>query len=441
MTRPAVQRISDRECAIRTGELPADVVARATACILDQMGIQLRAASLPVVAPVLAPEYDGPATTYSEFAGAALGHSCEFDDCHFDCGHPGCCVVSAALGVGGRLGSSGDAVLRAVVAGYEAEVLAIGPVHAALMRNGWDGTKVGGVFGAAAAAASLLGSDAEGVANALAIAASDACGTTEFASSGGDVKLLHPASATRAGVTAAVLAHRGMAGPRRALEGERGLYALFAGGDDNASERIWSGEYHLRDVIFRLYPLVARHHAALDAAARLVADHGVHGQDVAEVVVGLPRWAMGHADPAGPPKDAVGAQASLRFSMALLLTEGHNKLSAYLDPARWSDATLGALAERVTAVGRDFGDPDARLGAEVELVLRDGRRLTRFEPTFRGNADNPATADEIERKYFDLAGEVVDERTARAVADAVTGLPSASDLGGLLPLLRQAAQS
>ena len=75
---------------------------------------------------------------------------------------------------------SGAAVLAALVAGYEAMVLGVGPVHPTTMATGWHGTKVGGVFGTAAAAAALFELDAATTAHALAVAGSEASGTLEY---------------------------------------------------------------------------------------------------------------------------------------------------------------------------------------------------------------------------------------------------------------------
>lgn len=406
------------------------------------------AASLPKLAPVLALAESmadpGGSTVallshrvrpaYAAYAGAALGHSCEFDDCHFECGHPGCCAVPVALALGESLGTGGEAVLRAVVAGYSSAVLAIGPVQPKLLGNGWDGTKVAGVFAAAAAASSLLGLDTAQTADALAIAASDASGTTEFAQSGGDVKALHAGLAARAGIEAAVLAQAGLGGPRTALDGSHGLYRVFAGTSEQPPGS--AGDFPIRDVIFRLYPIVARHHAALDALGYLVARHGFGPADVAEIVVGLPPWAAARAGLAGPPKDAVSAQANLGYSVAVKLLTGRNELPLYFDPARWADPDVGALADRVTVVGTDFDVAGAQLGADVEVRLHDGRRFTRFERTFRGNKDNPATSAEIEEKFRRLAADRLPPGRVDRVAEVVSALDVLADVRELTALLR-----
>src|ERR1700730_1932440 len=165
------ERLADRLGGIRYERLPTDVVERAKLCILDQLGIQLRGAPLPQSGPAIAlaralggpPESTIPlvgdrvSAPYAAFAAAALGHSCEYDDSHFQCGHPGVCVIPVGLALGEKHAASGRDVLAAVVAGYEAMVLAVGPIHHSTLTTGWHGTKVGGVFAAAAAASGILG--------------------------------------------------------------------------------------------------------------------------------------------------------------------------------------------------------------------------------------------------------------------------------------------
>jgi len=87
---------------------------------------------------------------------------------------------------------------------HEAMVLAVGPIHHSFAMTGWQGSKIGGVFGAAAASSVLLGLGETQTAHALAIAGSEASGTLEYDRAGGDVKPLFPAMAARSGVEAAL---------------------------------------------------------------------------------------------------------------------------------------------------------------------------------------------------------------------------------------------
>ena len=82
----------------------------------------------------------------------------------------------AGSGAGASAGLSGRAVLTAFILGVEVECRignAVSPGHYA---RGWHITSTCGVFGAAAACAKLLGLSADGIANAIGIAASQSAG-------------------------------------------------------------------------------------------------------------------------------------------------------------------------------------------------------------------------------------------------------------------------
>ena len=93
------------------------------------------------------------------FLVGGLSHILEMDDLHrASVTHPGCVVVPAALAIGLRTRCSGPALLDAILRGYEAVArigMAVGPAHYRI----WHSTATCGPFGAAMAAADLLGLD------------------------------------------------------------------------------------------------------------------------------------------------------------------------------------------------------------------------------------------------------------------------------------------
>src|SRR2546425_12493733 len=82
------------------------------------------------------------------FLGGTAAHGIELDD-GFRQGsvHPGCVVVPAVLALGHERHSNGQALMEAIVAGYEA-VIAIGRAcHPDLRQRGFHPTAAVGVFG------------------------------------------------------------------------------------------------------------------------------------------------------------------------------------------------------------------------------------------------------------------------------------------------------
>jgi 2-methylcitrate dehydratase PrpD len=167
-----------------------------------------------------------------------------------------------------------------VVAGIQVMGL-LGAALPKMVTIGWHGSKVLGVYGAAAAAGRILGLTPEQLVNAFGIAGSDASGGMEYDKSGGEVKRLHAGSASRSGLEAAELAQLGLTGPATIFEGPRGLLQLFGdGGDVTALDAIWD-RWLVLDTIVRLYPSVATNHAPLDVIRKLREEHGIKAANVA----------------------------------------------------------------------------------------------------------------------------------------------------------------
>ena len=95
-------------------------------------------------------------------------HTVELDDIFRDgIYHPGAPTIAAALALAQASGASGEQFLRAVIVGYEISTR-IGAAMGTAHYKYWHNTGTIGSFGAAAAAATLLGLDATRFAHALA---------------------------------------------------------------------------------------------------------------------------------------------------------------------------------------------------------------------------------------------------------------------------------
>lgn len=446
--RTLVEDIAAEAVSMRHEVLPDDVLRRARQCLLDQFGVQLRGATLAQVQPVLefvkdsggSPQatvvWHGLRTSvgHAAMVNGTFGHSCEFDDSHYDCGHPGVCVIPAALAMAEHRHASGRELLTAIVAGYQAMARVVGPIHRATLDTGWHGTKVGGVFGAAAAASKLLGLDERQCAHALSIAASDASGTMEYDQSGGEVKRLHAGLAARAGLQAAQLAALGLTGPRGILEGRRGIHRLFGGGQDARQSSFRDSGFHILNTIFKLYPSVGTTHAAIHGLSILRQHHHFDASMVERIDVGLADWAIPHGAAISRPEDTLGAQFSLAFSLALCLQKGTNALQDYLDPRCWSDPSLQAIAAKVRPRPVTMEVGATQLGAVVNVTLRDGQVYEYFQRHMPGSPQAPATDEQLRAKFDSLVDGIVTRERSRQLMVAIDHIDSLDDVSTLAGL-------
>lgn len=106
------------------------------------------------------------------FLNGLQGHTLELDDVHTKSkSHIGTVVIPAAWSCAAMLGSSGEELITAVIAGYEVTArIAMAFGIKEHRKLGWHSTATAGVFGAAAACGRLLGLDEERMVYALGLA-------------------------------------------------------------------------------------------------------------------------------------------------------------------------------------------------------------------------------------------------------------------------------
>ncbi len=194
---------------------------------------------------------------------ALLGNVLEMDDVHRTALlHPGPVVWPAALA---RADGGLDRCLDAAVRGYEA-MIAIGATMDARHYAHWHPTATMGGFGAAAAAASLIGLGEVQTGWALANAGSVAGGLWHMRHDDVLTKQWHIRHALRSGTDAARCAEAGLSGPCALLEGPQGLYAAMV---DQPQPLLLAAGWQIGAVSFKPWAACRHAHAVIDAALTL----------------------------------------------------------------------------------------------------------------------------------------------------------------------------
>ena len=290
--RPLARDLADEVVALRSAELPAEVLGRAAALLLDFLGVAVGGAgeessvalrrglgqlALRGDCVVLGTDERLPAPQ-AALANGAAAHALEMDDTHQGGSiHLGAAVFPAALAAAQLAGASGDALLRAAVAGYEvAARLAMALQPAEHYARGFHPTGTCGAFGAAAAAGLLLGLDADGLCRALGIAGSQASGSMEFLADGAWTKRLHPGWSACAGLHAAALAAGGFRAPASILEGRFGFLHAYSGAPlvDAVTKPAGAG-FEIMQTGIKPHACCRYMQAPIDATLALRASHGI----------------------------------------------------------------------------------------------------------------------------------------------------------------------
>jgi 2-methylcitrate dehydratase PrpD len=342
-------------------------------------------------------------------AAGTAGHVLDFDDTYLPgLAHLSAPVAPAALVLGAELDATVRDVLDAFAAGFEATAALTAANHPELRAPGWHPTTIGGVVGAATAAALLLGLDAERTDHALRLALIQAGGLR--AAFGSDGKALQVGLAAAGGVRAARLAAAGASVSAELATGEGGFEQAYgahwvhpAGSDGGRTPAV-------RDNWIKAYPCCLQTHAAIEAAdqARLGGAATAH-----EIAVTVHPVCL-HAASLGPDvADGLQAKFSIPYLTAYTLLHGPPRVESF--------AGVEREALRLARCVRIRTDPDL-LESEALLEVA-GERLGHVEAALGSPARSMDEA-QLAAKVRDLAGGRLDgaledgERPASAVLEA-----------------------
>jgi 2-methylcitrate dehydratase PrpD len=439
-------------------KLPEATVTAARRAILDTLGVTLAGAIEPTAARVrtlIAPRAGDAATVIgtprrssvedAALANGTASHALDYDDLNQSLsGHPSAPILSVALPLAEHRRASGATLLAAFVAGVEIEAKLGRAVNPAHYEIGWHATATLGVFGAAAAAAKLLGLSTERTAHALAIAASMASGIK--ANFGTDCKPLHVGHAARCGLEAARLAEAGFTGNLRALEHDNGFGSTHGAGMKPAWDLTIAGLGTPHELVepgigVKRFPACASTHQALDATLALAEEYAIDPASVTAVECSVNYMA---------PKQLIYEHAttglqgkfSMPYCVAVALLDRTVGLAQF-DDARVLRSDVQALMPKV----RMFVHPEqtARESlptrfSEVAITLTDGRRLTRRVRHAKGQPQIPLTDDELTIKFQDCAARVLSRETTDRVLATVQALPTVADVSVLARMLSGSAR-
>lgn len=422
-TKPSQEPLVRRLAALLEAPVASEDRARAGLHLLDWTGCAIAGRREPAGAILL--QSREPAASGRAFAWGGLGNILEMDDVDKRALlHPAPSVIPAALAMAVETGASGDAVLDAIVRGYEATIRlgrAVGPGHYAF----WHNTGTCGAIGAAAACAGLLKLDAEATAHALALAVSQSAGlwqTRHEPESMG--KQLHCSVAARAGLDAARIAALEFRGPLTILEGLQGFFAAMCPGADPATVVAGSAGWRIHDVSFKPWPACRHAHAAIDAALALREGIDVRDSD-GDILIETYRDALVFCD-RPEPETVIEAKFSLQHSVAVTLLRGAPSLEDFT-PAAIADPEVAGVRKRVK-VGQSGTFEDrypSRFGASVTLGDQ-----TATIPDALGDPENPVTLEQLRAKASALmaAGGVPADEAARILEAAETAAPELTNL-------------
>jgi 2-methylcitrate dehydratase PrpD len=452
----ATQRLARFANELTYSRIPARVIERAKACFLDTLAVSLygstkpwsqtvgehvRRSGLPGRSTVFGMNWKAQAAQ-ATLANGVMAHAFELDNVRQPGAgvHPGATAFLPAFAMAEEKKAGGKALLTAFVAACEVMSRIGVAAGNSLERRGFHAPGLTGTFGAAIAAGRLMKLSDKKMVNALGIAGSYSGGLIEFSrcQEGAMIKRLHLGKAAEGGVTAALLADRGFAGPESVLEGKFGFCRTYSDSPELSylTHRL-GREFESINICIKRCACHINAHAPIEALEQLRDKFHFRPEDIRAITVGgIEKLVTHHA--IYQPKDLMMAQYSIPFCVALSLYFDPTDPGSF-DDKKLNHKQIRAMMGKVRLeVDHEIEARGWDRAARVTVLLADKRRHSALVIHFKGTPGNPMSPAQVEDKARKLTRGLLPARKLERLVEAVDRLEKIDDVSSIGTLLRGA---
>ncbi len=377
-------------------------------------------------------------------ANGTTAHVLDYDDTHNESFvHVGPPVIPAALAMGERQRINGRALILAIAAGMETAIRVGRAAPGQIQKQGFHATSVFGTFGAIVASAKILGLSRDQIVNSLGIGGSQASGIYEFFSDGTWVKQFHPGWAAHAGIIAALMAQKGMTGPRTVFEGRFGIYKTHLGRAEFSTDRVLGNlgnSWQLTKIAFKPYPCGVVLHPFLRCASILRERNRIDLAQIAEITCTVPSGMVPLVcEPASEklaPRTVYDCKFSLPFTVAAMLVDGRVVPESFSE-AKIDDARILRLAKLVKYIKDDRADYPRLIPGRVSVRMRNGKTFSSSVRTNPGGPEMPMTRKEHVAKFMANVSDALGGRAADRIVEKLDSLEDLRTISELMKLCRR----
>jgi 2-methylcitrate dehydratase PrpD len=370
--------------------------------------------------------------TNAALANGMFGHADETDDTHPpSLTHPGTSVIPAALAIGERDRLAGAAVLRAIVLGYDIcarMLLTLKPMP--YLRSGHHAGATGQLFGAAAAAGSLLKHNPAKIRYMLSYAGEQTSGLYTMFRDPEHIEKAYAMGGMPAhnGTAAALMVAHGWTGVDDVFSGERDFFFTFAPEEIDRNEMIrgLGREYEILRGGIKRWPVGGPIQGPLHVLRELIQQHGIKAGDVERLIARMPDKELEIVNNRPMPDICV------QHLLAVMLLDGSVTFRSAHDFKRMRDPAILKVRGRIEAVGdASLTDAQRRWRCVMEIRLRDGRLVHGQTMAAKGSFENPLTRQEEEEKALDLILPVLGKKRGQALLVALWSFDTLKDVRAL----------
>jgi 2-methylcitrate dehydratase PrpD len=446
------RRIAEFVTETPTGAVPDAAIAAACHGLVDTLGCALAGTSEPVseIAAGYVREHGGrgPVTVWGHglatspadagFVNAISAHALDFDDSHPNArGHASASIVPTVIAAGEAVGAGGRDVLAAYAIGIEVAAKMGRGFGFGLLGGGWHPTAAVGVIASTAAAARLMGHDADQLRRALGVAGSEVSGLLR--NFGTMTKPYHTGHSARAGIMAAWLGGAGITSDPNILDGEGGVFAAYSANGETAKDLaadLGTGWEIVEPGNFvKNWPCCYSNHRSISAMLALIEEHDFKAGEVEGVKISF----LPGGDTAlvsREPRTGLEGKFSIEYVIAAMLLRDPLTLPTFTDPMVLrpeAQALIGKVRrEIIPAEGKFAGLVGYNI---VEVKTKRGTFTLREDRTPGNPAVWPMSEDDRRTKFLDCARLALGDEGAEALFDLAG---RTAELGNISELARAA---
>lgn len=362
------------------------------------------------------------------FANGMSGHADETDDSNSQL-HPGCAIVPAALALAEAQSRNGDALLRAVILGYD-----IGfRFHQAFEPRS---TSFGATFGCAAAAGTLAELTDLELRYLISYAAQQASGSRAWVGDDDHVEKAfdYAGMPARNGVTAALLVKSGFTGNRDVLEGDQGIIKTYTPCDPKKILHELGRRFTITSCLVKKYPVGSPMMETVDATLALLAKNSIDAASIEKVAVRIPESGARTVNNRKMP------DVNVQYMVASILIDGKLTFESAHDYERFKNPRVLALKEKVELIGdQDMERSGPRFQGRVEVTFKDGKVLSEHVSNCRGRPENPMSPEEVEKKAAWLMEPVLGKKKSDAIIESIRRIESVVNVRELIKSMTSSA--
>lgn len=412
-----VEVLSEWLSGLEPAQIGNEAADKATLCLLDFLSAAVAGAvtsearmlrkscvlNTTGVATIIGSTHQGTGSK-AAFINGCSGHVLDIDDGHrYGMNHPGTSVIPASLALAEEEGVSGEALLSAIVAGYEIAVRFARAMQPSHRQRGHHATGTCGAIGAAAACSNILGLDPVKTANAIAIAATQTpASLLEYLIDGSNMKIIPPGRASEIGLTSARLADAGFNGPRTVFEGKKGFLRAFC---DCWNEKALLGGLgkdppSILGVYFKPYASCRYTHSAIDAALAIREKYCIRPEEIEAIEARVFAVAAdGHSEVV--PLTSIGATQSIPYSVSIALLRGDVGICRFWGTDLKAPEVLALSAKVRVLLDEDMEAmyPQKR-ATKLTIKIKDGPEYSHRVEMPHGDPENPMSKEEMIQKFL-----------------------------------------